>query len=397
MLRLLLALLLLAGCAVPVPVPIPARSPAHAVVPGLDQLADSGAFVVRLGNDTLVLERFVRTVDSIRAEALIRSPATVLRRYHLKLNSSGGIAQFETVDVAIGTDTVTRRETLDHIGDTAVHVIMTGDSARETRFALPAGALPFLNLVQWPNELIIARVGAAVGDSVIVPYLTGRSVTNFVVRRLSADSVTIRHPSRGVSRVHVDAAGRLLHLDASATTLKLAVERQAWLPLEQLASSFAARDANLPRRELSPRGKAAATVGGASITLDYGRPSKRGREIFGNVVPFGQLWRTGANQATQFTTDRALILAGQVIPAGSYSIFSIPQADAWTIIINSETGQTGTAHNAARDFVRVPAQVRELPEVVEQFTIRIDESNEGGIIRFQWDRGEAVLPFKVAQ
>jgi hypothetical protein len=319
----------------------------------------------------------------------------VLRRYHLALNSSGGIAQFEAADVAIGTNAVTRRETIDRIGDTAVHVIKIGDSVRETRFALPAGALPFLNLVQWPNELILTRVGSAVGDSVMIPYLTGRSITNFVVRRVSADSVTIRHPSRGVSRVHVDTAGRLLHLDASATTLKLAVARQAWLPLEQLAPSIAARDANQPRRELSPRGKAAATVDGATITLDYGRPSKRGREIFGNVVPFGQVWRTGANQATQLTMDRALNVAGDVIPAGSYSIFSIPQSDAWTIIINSETGQTGTAHDAARDLLRVPAQVRELSEPVEQFTVRIDDTDAGGNIRFQWDRSEAVLPFKV--
>jgi hypothetical protein len=364
-------------------------------VPALEQSADSGAFVVRLGNDTLVLERFVRTADSIRAEALIRSPATVLRRYNLKLNNSGGIAQFEAADVALGTNAVTRRETLDRIGDSAVHVIMTGDSVREARFALPAGALPFLNLVQWPNELMITRIGTAVGDSVIVPYLTGRSITNFVLRRVSADSVTIRHPSRGVSRVHVDADGRLLRLDASATTLKLDVERQPWLPLEQLAPTIAARDANRPRRELSPRGKTTATVDGATLTLDYGRPMKRGREIFGNVVPFGQVWRTGANQATRFTTDRALAVGGKVIPAGSYSLFSIPQSDRWTIIINSQTGQTGTAYDPARDFLRVPAQVRALTPVLEQFTIRIDDTDEGGVLRFQWDDTEAVLPFSV--
>jgi hypothetical protein len=249
--------------------------------------------------------------------------------------------------------------------------------------------------VQWPNELMLAALGSNVGDSVTVPYLTGTNVSPFVLRRIARDSVTLRHPSRGVSRLHVDARGRMQHLDASATTLKLSVERKDWLPLETLIPIFAARDANQPRRELSPRGEAKASVDGANIVVDYGRPQKRGREIFGKVVPFGQVWRTGANTATQFKTDRALVIAGKTLPAGSYSIFSIPQARAWTIIINAQTNQAGTAYDAARDVMRVPARVLPLRDVVEQFTIAVTDEAKGGTLRFQWDKSEAVLPFTV--
>jgi hypothetical protein len=282
------------------------------------------------------------------------------------------------------------------VGDSAVQLVMLRDSTTERRFALSAaGALPFLNLVQWPNDLVVKRVGRAAGDSVIIPYLGGSSITRFVVKRISVDSVTIRHPLRGVTRVHVDANNRIQHMDQSATTLKLLVERQPWLPLEALVQSFAARDVNQPRRELSPRGAVESTVDGATIVVDYGRPLKRGREIFGKVVPYGQLWRTGANTATQFKTDRDLVMAGQTLPAGQYSIFTIPQQREWTIIINRETEQAGTAHKAEHDLLRVPARVGALNDVVEQFTIAVTDEGRGGALRFQWDRTEAVLPFTV--
>ena len=360
------------------------------------QKPDSGAFVVRLGNDTLVLERYVRTADRVQAEALIRSPVTVLRRYDLRLNSQGGIRRFETVDFAPAGQTVLRREQVVVVGDSAVQLVMLRDSTTERRFAFTAdAALPFLNLVQWPNDLIVKRVGNAAGDSVIIPYLSGTNTAPFVVKRISADSVTIRHPARGVTRVHLDAHNRIQHMDQSATTLKLLVAREPWLSLETLVQSFAARDANQPRRELSPRGETKGTVDGANIVVDYGRPLKRGREIFGKVVPYGQLWRTGANTATQFSTDRDIIIAGKTLPAGQYSIFSIPQQREWTIIINRETDQAGTAHKAAHDIMRVPARVGSLDDVVEQFTIVVTDEARGGALRFQWDRTEAVLPFTI--
>jgi hypothetical protein len=358
------------------------------------QAPDSGAFVVRLGNDTLVLERFVRTPTRVLAEALIRSPATVLRRYDLRLDNAGGIRRYEAVDVDIASNNMRRRELLIAVGDSAVQLVFLNDSVAERRFALPRQALPFLNLVQWPNELVVARAHT-VGDSIIMPYLSGASSTNFVIHRISPDSVTIRHPLRGVTRVHTDRQGRILHMDQSATTLKLAVERQPWLPLETLAPAFAARDAHQQRRELSPRGETRATVDGAAIRIDYGRPLKRGREIFGRVVPYGQHWRTGANMATQFWTDRDLVIDGKTLPAGHYSIFSVPDRRRWTIIINAETNQAGTAHKAQHDVMRVPADVRALPDTIEQFTIAVTDETRGGALRFQWDKTEAVLPFTV--
>ena len=359
------------------------------------QAPDSGAFVVRLGDDTLVMERYVRSGDRVQAQALIRSPATVLRTYDLRLNSAGGIRRFETTEVNPATNAITRRDVLVVVGDTAVQLVLTGDSIRENRFKLAPGALPFLNLVQWPNELVLERLSANAADSVFIPYLSGSNTTNFVIRRISADSATIRHPLRGVTRVHVDQGNRILHMDAGATTLKLVVARTPWLALETLAPAIAARDAGRPRSELSPRGETRSVVDGANIVVDYGRPMKRGRDIFGKVVPFGQLWRTGANTATQLKTDRELMIGGKVLPAGQYSIFSIPNAREWTIIINRETNQAGTAYKAEQDVMRVPASVATMKNVVEQFTIDVADTQRGGALLFRWDNVEAALPFVV--
>jgi hypothetical protein len=150
---------------------------------------------------------------------------------------------------------------------------------------------------------------------------------------------------------------------------------------------------------LSGRAEVTATVAGATITLDHGTPSKRGREIWGRLVPFGQVWRTGANQATGFTTDRALVLGSGpdtlAVAAGAYTLFSIPERDGGILIVNRQTGQAGTAYDAAHDLGRVPLMARPLAEPVEVFTIAVTADGDGGLLRLQWDGRELVVPFRV--
>jgi hypothetical protein len=213
--------------------------------------------------------------------------------------------------------------------------------------------------------------------------------------------MTITHPTRGTMRVRVDAAGRLGALDAGATTRKLLVERGPWMSLDALAAHWRAADAaGASVGALSGRAAVTSTVAGATITIDHGTPSKRGREIWGVLVPFGQVWRTGANQATQFTTDRDLVFGtgtgALVVPAGAYTLFSIPERAGGLLIVNRQTGQAGTAYDASRDLGRVPLEARPLPEAVEVFSIAVTPDGDGGALRLQWDRTELVARFTVA-
>ncbi len=152
------------------------------------------------------------------------------------------------------------------------------------------------------------------------------------------------------------------------------------------------------QRASSPRDSAVATLGGARVAIDYGRPSKRGREIFGGLVPYNAVWRTGANAATGFVTTQPLQMGNTAVPAGSYTLYTIPTASGWTLIVNKQTGQWGTEYSQAQDLARIPMQVKQAPSPTEQFTIAIEPSGQtGGVIAITWDTTRAEVPFTVAR
>jgi len=124
-------------------------------------------------------------------------------------------------------------------------------------------------------------------------------------------------------------------------------------------------------------------------------PAKRGRIVFGGLVPYGKIWRTGANAATQFKTDKALDFGGTVVPAGIYTIWSVPGKDGWKLRFNGETGQWGTAHKDERDLYTVDMKVSQLPAVVERFTISVVPSDQGGTLNLDWDTTRASVAFTV--
>jgi len=113
------------------------------------------------------------------------------------------------------------------------------------------------------------------------------------------------------------------------------------------------------------------------------------------VVPWGTVWRTGANAATQFRTDRDLVIGGVVVPAGTYTLFSLPAQTGWQLIVNRQTGQWGTAYDSAQDLIRVPLTVSALGAPVEVFTIAVEPQDAGGVLSFAWDRTRAQVPFTV--
>ena len=377
----------------------PAAEANTAAVPA-PAVADSGAFVTRLGADTLALERFVRTARGVEAEVVLRVPATTRTRYVLALDAAGELERLEAEQLPVRAGAATRRESIVRVGD-SLRVETVADGQTRTRtMAAEASVLPFIDMIHWPYEIALMRLHSTSPDSVVQPLLTGARVTGFRLSRLGGDSVAITHPQRGTMRARVDARGRLLGLDASGTTRKLVVERRPWVALDEPVARWAALDAQgRSLGTLSGRGETRETVAGANIVVDYGTPAKRGRVIWGALVPWGQLWRTGANQATHFTTDRDLVFGSGAdtlrVPAGRYTLFSIPQADGGTLIVSRATGITGTAYDPAQDLGRVRLTMRALPETVELFTIAARPAAGGGELSLEWDRSALVVPFRV--
>jgi hypothetical protein len=129
---------------------------------------------------------------------------------------------------------------------------------------------------------------------------------------------------------------------------------------------------------------------GKTITVDYSSPRAKGRKIFGDLVPYGQVWRTGANDATTFVTDANLTVGGKDVPAGHYTIFTIPNADKWTLIINKKTGEWGIPYKYESDeLARVDMKVSPTPSPVENFTIAFDQKGNSGTMNIIWENSQA--------
>ncbi len=357
---------------------------------------DTSSLTARLGVDTISVERIIRTATTVEAELVTRSPRTSLQRHRATLDRAGMLTALEVMVLDPATGAEQRRTSYTRVGDSLRIVTTGGQETAPRTVAAPAEWLPFIDLVHWPFDIALRRMRASAATEVAAPMLSGSRISNFPLAFMGRDSATVTHPTRGTMRLTVLIDGSIQTLDAGATTRALIVTRAANADVPALAKSFAARDAaGRGVGELSGRGGGESQVLGATITLDYGVPMKRGREIWGALVRYDQLWRTGANRATHFSTDTPLRFGELLVPAGEYTLFSIPAADGGVLIINKQTGQNGQQYDAARDLGRVPLRARPLTSEVEGFTISTRAENGRGVLALQWDRTELVAEFTV--
>jgi hypothetical protein len=141
----------------------------------------------------------------------------------------------------------------------------------------------------------------------------------------------------------------------------------------------------------SPPASATCDLGGGkTIKTDYSSPRMRGRKIYGGLVPYGEVWRTGANEATTFVASSDVTVGGTVVPAGSYTIFTLPNADGWKLIINKKTGEWGIPYKYESDELgRVDMKVSKLPSPIEDFTISYAKTGGGCQLRLDWETTRA--------
>jgi hypothetical protein len=351
--------------------------------------ADRGAYVVRLGSDTVSVETFARSGTHLIGDRVLRTPRVTLLHYDATLGPDGRITRFE-----LGSNPGNRldlpplqRATVEMKGDSAFVSVTQGDSTRRYAIAVQPGAVPMLNSTyalygQMTRQFARQRDDSVTIDQVVPGVL--RPVPT-VLKRIARDSMTIDYFGNPML-VSVDADGRLLGLSGALTTEKVVVTRQDSADITAIAHAFAAAEsASGPVGQMSPRDTTRGTVGSAHLLVDYGRPRMRGRKVFGGIVPFGEVWRTGANAATQFTTDQPIVIGGTPVPAGTYTLWTIPSSTAPVLIINKQTGQWGTDYDPSQDFARIPLASSALDAPVEVFTITLTPRAGGGVMGFEWE------------
>jgi len=370
-----------------------------------------GAFVVTLGADTIVAEQYKRTASTVEGDMLIRGATLIQRHYAGTLNANGTMAHFEMTNKNVSNPQAPVTHFVAQFGDTT-QVDVTRDTTHTTfKVPTPGGALPFINFSYDMYELYGRRATLSKHDTVATLPLGATSVTNLIARHPAKDSLTVAFEGDAPTLFAVNAAGQIQRVDGRLTTQKVRSARQATVDLAALATTFAGRP---PLGQLSPPDSVKGSVGGASLLVQYGRPSMRGRVIFGAeggsprpIVPYGQVWRTGANFATRFTTSGDLSVGGQTIPTGTYTLWTLPQAAGWTLIFNKQTKAPcanaaecadpkranlwGTDYSADSDFVRVDMQVAATAQPVEQFVITLEPQGDNAILALAWEKTRAFV------
>jgi len=143
----------------------------------------------------------------------------------------------------------------------------------------------------------------------------------------------------------------------------------------------------------SPAASASCDFGGGkTIKTDYSSPRLKGRKMIGEHEPYGKVWRNGANEATTFVTSTDLVVGGKSVPAGSYTLWVVPNPDKWTLIINKKTGEWGTPYTyEADELARIDMKLSKTSSPVENFTIAYDKTATGCTLREEWDTTRATI------
>ncbi|MDQ6717239.1 MAG: DUF2911 domain-containing protein, partial [Gemmatimonadota bacterium] len=190
--------------------------------------------------------------------------------------------------------------------------------------------------------------------------------------------------------------GKIIGMNSMGTTIKTISHRDDGVDYARILSGWMAQEASgAMMGQASTLDTTRASIGGADLQVVYSRPLKRGRVIFGNVVPWGEVWRTGANAATMFSTSRDLMIGGTLLPAGKYTLWTLPTSTGAKLIINSQTGQWGTDYDQKRDFARIDLTTTMLSSPQDRFVIGLAPSGNGGVLRMAWDDRAYSVPFTV--
>ena len=362
--------------------------------------AQQATFVYRLGRDTTAIETMTRAGNRVTGEVVSRGGAAVTRlQYEVTLNAAG-----------MPTSAVYRQRNAAGAvmpnGPTEIRLTFAGDSVkREAVFAdstsvrmLPAQrGVPYAAPAYGLLDIAFAQLRKANQPNASFS-LVGIGAGNPAAMTFTAASGdTVRAADGRVYRV--DRDGRLQTMDASATTQKWTATRTAdRVDIAALASRM------MPIGVLSPRGMSHGSFNQSVVFINYGRPAVRDRTVWGGtLVPYNEVWRAGANEATHLATSRELTFGNVVVPPGLYSLWILYDRDAGPqLLINKQVGQWGAAlpmsnvYNQANDVGRVPMTLAATPSHVEDYTITIRNVGPGrGAIDFAWGDKVATAAFTV--
>jgi hypothetical protein len=379
---------------------------------------DRYGFLALLGRDTVSLESVARTGNTLVSDEVDRFPRVRRRQTRITLNADGSIHHLE-MDIRTPSEPPPQRErhvVADVTKDSVT--ISKRDSTGVRRIAFATGGV--LTMAHLPQMYsltdlyfgaALARAAAnnvAAGEPVVLhQFYIDREFDRFplhdgMVRPLPGGNAELRHDwLSGTGEATFDSSRHMLTYSGARTTYKVEVKRLTNPPEPSAIETIGERYAALETRnggaaQLSVRDTARAAIGNAVFTVDYGRPLARGRLLVGNILPYDEVWRTGANAATQFSTSAPITLGGIRLPAGMYTLWTVPHAKGVDLIVNKQTGQWGTGYNNKFDLGKAPMSAGAPSSPVEKFTISIISTDaHHGMLVMEWGTFRWTAPIVV--
>ena len=359
-------------------------------------------FIARLGRDTVSVENVTRQGNRVTSDEVDRFPRVRQRHTEIELAQNGAIRHL-AMDIVTPSEEPKQRVrhvTVDVTSD-SVHIVKRDSAGTVRRDFATQGGIAMAHLPQM-YSLYELYFDAALGQ--LKASATGRDTAH--MRQFYIDREFDRFPLHtgrvwrrpdgkleiqhdwlsGIGVADVDSSGHLNGYSGARTTYKVDVTRVSDPPaVEPVFTQFAALETKNGFAQLSVRDTARATIGAATFAVDYGRPLVRGRELLGKLLPYDYVWRTGANAATQFTTSAPIMLAGMRVPAGTYTLWTVPRPKRADLIVNTQTGQWGTEYDGSKDLAMAPMKSDSVATPVEKFTISITGSDaKHGTLAMEW-------------
>lgn len=375
-----------------------------AFLSGCSSVSTENVMIERLGNDTLSVESYSMGPDEFHGQLLTRMPVTQVATYDANLNDDGSITnmhvnwktpsenpkgpkqRFYTISISDSTAQVRLR------GDWRGKNIDTTYSVTVPQGTVPGlggfapTAITFNQIIRQAN---LKNSNSSYSTHIISPG--SKRLVPVTLNKLGGDTLSLKmHGETYLATVN--AKNIIKWYSGRETTVRTDMKPAPGASFSNMASMFAKRDANGNGMPIaSPLDSAKAVINGAHLKIIYSRPSKRGRVIWGKLVPWNTVWRTGANAATSFTTDKDIMIGNTKVPAGSYTLYSVYTPTSAQLIINSQTGQWGTVYNQNRDFARIPMQ-KTTVEPHEKFTISFDSTGGQHQLNLTWDTFDYHVP-----
>ena len=365
--------------------------------------AEQYGFITKLGNDTIAVERVTRRGNSLTSDEVDRFPRVRQRHTEITVRPDGGIKRI-VMDIHTPSEPENERDrhVVADVTDNTITLTKTDKSGKVERKFATGGSIAMAHVPQMYSlydlffQAGLNKIAAThpAGDTArFKQFYIDREFDKFslhggTIHRLPNGKAEIWHDwLAGPGDAVVDSANRLVKYSGARTTYLVDVERVARTPdIQTVAAQFAANEANTGgAKQLSVRDTTRATIGKATFTVDYGRPLARGRQILGNVVPYDDVWRTGANAATQFETSTDITIGDLHVPAGKYTLWTKPSRDGVELIVNKQTGQWGTNYDYRQNLGRLTMTSETTAATTEKFTISIVPKDEHhGALTMEW-------------